>query len=365
MLRNIDMNELTSIFFELIQVSDGKLDCISRNLSDDEWLQVCRMAFRQSMLGIAFIGLDKLPKEQCPSKIPMVKMYNEAEKIRRKNLQFDSAVPLSADYFNGGGFRCVLLKGQGVARLYPVPESRTPGDIDMWVWGSRKEIAALARKGRPDAKLFYHHVECADISECELEAHFTPSWMFNPIHNSRLQRWFKSQFPLQEKNPVDFGGRMVPAADTEFNRVFILLHIFRHLFDEGVGLRQVQDYYYVLKQGFSEREREETLSVLRNVGLLGFASAVMYVLVKVFALESRYLLVEPSEREGEFLLSEILRSGNFGQFDDRNAGRADTGELANFVHRMKRMVRFLRYYPAEVISAPLFKLYNFFIRHFV
>ena len=38
-----------------------------------------------------------------------------------------------------------------------------------------------------------------------------------------------------------------------------------------------------------------------------------YLLREVFGLEDRCLLVPPSEKEGRFVLREVLRAGNFGQ----------------------------------------------------
>ncbi len=352
------------IFFELLQVYGGSRDRLSVCPDDDLWLEVCSIASDHRMLGIAFAAMDRLPKEQCPSKRPMVRMYSEAEKIKRLNDLLDKAVPQAVEYFASGGFRSVLLKGQGLARLYPVGSSRTPGDIDLWVAGSRKAISSLVRRTSPSSRTCYHHIECQQIGGCDLEAHFTPSWMFSPIHNARLQRWFSGQFEVQSRNLSDFGGVQVAVADAAFNRIYILLHIFRHLFDEGVGLRQVQDYLYVLRQGFTEAEKAETVALLGRFGLRRFASALMYVLQKVFALEDEYLLVEPRCKEGRFLLDEILRSGNFGACDEAS-GRRSHLESLEFLRRMRRIVRFARYYPLEVVGSPFFKIYNYFIRHLI
>lgn len=357
------MKELTSIFFELLQVADGSRESLSFAPDDNEWIEIGRIAYRQSMLGIVFYAIDRIPAIQCPSKRPLAKFFAESEKIRRQNQRFYETVPLAADHFASAGMQSILIKGQGLSDIYPDRYIRTPGDIDLWVRSDRKTIERFVRKERPDAKIFYHHIECKDINGCELEAHFTPSWMFNPLHNHRLQKWFDSEFERLKDNHSPFCGDGVSVPDASFNRVFILLHIFRHLFDEGVGLRQVQDYYYVLKQGFTAGEKSETVKMLKRFGLYGFAQALMYVMQAAFNIDAQYLIAGPCAQSGKFLLSEILQSGNFGHFDTRSGTTSSDSETSNFFRRMKRMIKFAGYFPSEVFCAPVFKFYNFFIRH--
>ena len=70
------------------------------------------------------------------------------------------------------------------------------------------------------------------------------------------------------------------------------------------------DYYYLLLRGFSEKERKETLHVLKDVGMCKFTAAVMYVMKDIFGLPDKYLLLEPNDRIGKMLVSEILMAGN-------------------------------------------------------
>ena len=154
----------------------------------------------------------------------------------------------------------------------------------------------------------------------------------------------------------------LPVPNLAFNRVYILVHIYRHLFAEGIGLRQLLDYYFVLCQGCTEAERAETMRVLRSLKMKRFAGAVMWVLKEVYGMDDRYMLTAPDEREGRFLLSEIMMAGNFGQYDERL--QHDRGESALHwgLRKVKRNFRFVRCYPSEVLWSPVFKLWHFFWR---
>ena len=151
---------------------------------------------------------------------------------------------------------------------------------------------------------------------------------------------------------------MIPTPTLAFNRVYILVHIYRHLFHEGIGLRQLLDYYFVLHQGFTEEERTETMRTLRSLRMQRFTAAVMWVLQEVFAMDDRYLLTDPNEEEGRFLLSEIMLAGNFGHYDVRIKRSAKVTEWGLFCRRVGRNLRFLRSYPSEVLWSPFFKLWH-------
>ncbi len=279
--------------------------------------------------------------------------------------------------FHKAGFECCLLKGQGNSLLYPTPSARTPGDIDLWVRSispdKRKEgvdkdarrIIAFARKMDPKAEFVYHHVECPPYKGTPVEAHYRPQFMFSLWHNSRLQHYFTRNSDRQFSNLVslydskdDDSKIAVPTA--EFNIVFQLSHIFNHLFHEGIGLRQLLDYYYVLMRLSDDEKRQDWEHILDRLGLLGLGRAVMWILVNSFGMDQTKCIVAPDSHRGRFVLNEIMMGGNFGQYDKRDHfGR---GHVGRNLQRLWRDARLLRYFPTEAMSEPLFRLWHFLWR---
>ena len=147
-----------------------------------------------------------------------------------------------------------------------------------------------------------------------------------------------------------------------FNRIFILLHIYRHLFEEGIGLRQLLDYYYVLQQGFTEQEKAATLQQLKELKMVRFAGAVMHVLKKVFAMDEKYFLTTPLEKEGDFLLKEILAGGNFGKYSQRYEAEMNGNLLQRAFARTAHNMIFARSYPSETLAAQPFRIWHYFWR---
>ena len=146
------------------------------------------------------------------------------------------------------GLRCCILKGQGNALMYPNPYSRTPGDIDVWVNASRERIMEYAQKKfelGDDIRL--QHLETS-LDGVPVELHFFPCSMNNPIYHARLQKWFKRNADLQCSHIVGLpdGAGDIAIPTMAFNVVYQLTHLYHHFFDEGIGMRQIIDYYYVV-----------------------------------------------------------------------------------------------------------------------
>ena len=433
------------MFYELLQIAIGNRDRFSQAPTVEEWRELFALAQKQAMVGIAFRGVEQLSEEQRPPKQLLMQWYMVTERIKKMNADLDRKALAVAEKFRGEGFPGVVLKGQGIAKLYVLrdnddendnchPEEniaqhnderltiseansqqptanlsiyRTPGDIDIWLFGERKEILDYVRRHVPDCKPVYHHVDFPVVEGLDIEVHFTPSWMNSPVTNRRLQQFFMGDRLEVKGDRLEVKGDRLevkgdglevkgdglevkgdglevighlegntthytlnakqaytelPVPSLAFNRVYILVHIYRHLFAEGIGLRQLLDYYFVLCQGFTEEEREETMRVLRSLKMERFASAVMWVLQAVYGMDDRYLLVAPDEREGGFLLDEIMLAGNFGQYDERLQHEQGESALHWGWRKVVRNFRFVRSYPSEVLWSPFFKLWHYFWR---
>lgn len=336
------------LFFELIRVALGAQEQLTSCPSSSEWTELFVLAQKQTLVGICFSGIEKLPPEQRPPKELLLQWWALTRKIEERNLIMDQRTAFATKYFRSNGFKTAILKGQGIAKLYPKPERRQSGDIDIWLDGGRKRIYNFARRNDPEGKLEgvnYHHVHYHLFDDTEVEVHIYPAYLHNPFLNRRLHRFFET-YPQTEN----------PTPSMAFNRVFILLHSYNHLLGHGVGLRQVMDYFYVLQQGFTEEERQETLEWLKRLKMTRFAEAMMWVMKEAFGIEEKYMLLEPNEKEGCFLLEEIFQTGNMGHYEKRNWGSLDS-PLSRFFYNLRRDWHFISHYPQEVLWQPWFSIW--------
>lgn len=328
-----------------------------------DWEELYSFAKKQTIAGVLFPGVKRLKQGGCkiPKKV-WLNWYMLEERIEKRNAELNKVCIEISKEFAEKGFSSCILKGQGNAQMYPNPESRMPGDIDIWLDGDIRRIVKLARQKAPTAKACYHHVDFGKYNGVEIEIHYRPAYINNLVCNRRLQRWFREMSYEQMSHKITLNNSLdeISVPTIAFNRIFQMAHISNHIINEGIGLRQLLDYYYLLKQGFSEEDRNQDELLLRRFGLYHVASAVMYILHELFGLQQEQLLVPFDERRGKFLLEEIMRAGNFGMYDKRLDG--NHSGIAKNISRLKRDVRFVRYFPSECLWEPAFRIYHFFWR---
>lgn len=352
---------MSTLFFELLQIALDRKTRLSAVLTPEQWRELYRMAIQQTLVGVIFAAVERLPQEQRPPKEVLLQWFMMKERIVKMNCLLNKRAVETQAFFRDEGFDCCILKGQGVATLYPNPLLRTSGDIDIWLGGGREKIYAFARDRVGLQGLTYQHIHYPLHEDAEVEVHVTPGHLFAPIPNHRLQRFFKVHAEAQWRHEVELpdgvGAISVPTA--EFNRVYILLHIYMHLFGEGIGLRQVLDYYYVLRQPATAESRERTVATLRELRMMRFARAMMWVMAEVFGLEEEYLITTPDEREGRFLLSEIMLAGNFGKYDARIDRTRHHQLLPRLYNSLRRNWKFFIRYPHEMVWDVPFRTWQY------
>ena len=435
------------IFFDFLRFCIGSAKEIPGSLKEVDWKELYAIAQKQALLGVLFHGIRQLPKELAPEQKLLMQWMVMAEMIRKQNIKlFQDSVKVCQNFVNEGFANCIL-KGQGNALLYPDPYMRTPGDIDIYLSGGRRKIMKYVDQVCPNQVMRYHHVDFP-VMKTAIEVHFTPSYMFCPIHNRRMQTWFEEVMGEQCNHrvslPDGYGEIHVP--QVSFNVIYILSHLYRHIFTEGIGLRQLLDYYYVVcdfckvyqissnhlsifsnhpvplsKEGStfspspsssgsgdvtapsrcSEPLRSKdggpskvspgcagwdrldgsgdttsacSLDVgsssfsacssvaldvvqreLKHLGLWKFAQAVMFVMKEVFGLSEDRMIAPMDEKEGRFLLDEIMRGGNFGQYDDRMGSKVGESKIHRYFRMNLRNLRFVKHYPTEAVYEPVFR----------
>lgn len=344
------------IFFDFLRFSIGSAKEIPDSLKKADWKELYAIAQKQALLGVLFYGIQRLPKELAPEQKLLMQWMAMAEKIRKQNIKlFQDSVKVCQN-FEDEGFANCILKGQGNALLYPDPYMRTPGDIDIYLSGGRRKIMKYVEQVCPNQVMRYHHVDFP-VMKTAIEVHFTPSYMFCPIHNRRMQKWFKEvmgeQCAHRVSLPDGYGEIHVPTAT--FNIIYILSHLYRHIFTEGIGLRQLLDYYYVLISDDLLLIRDRVQKEFKHLGLWKFAQAVMFVVKVVFGLSENRMIAPMDEKEGRFLLDEIMRGGNFGQYDDRMGSKGGESKIHRYFRMNLRNLRFVKHYPTEAVCEPIFR----------
>ena len=228
---------------------------MSKVIAGMDWQELYSFASKQALLGLCFEGIERLGKEY-PEELKqnpigrelLMTWMGKAQQIHRQNMKVNAVAGKLFSLLREDGMRCCVLKGQGNALMYPNPYSRTPGDIDVWVNASRERIMEYAQKKfelGDDIRL--QHLETS-LDGVPVELHFFPCSMNNPIYHARLQKWFRRNADLQCSHIVGLpdGAGDIAIPTTAFNVVYQLTHLYHHFFDEGIGMRQIIDYFLVV-----------------------------------------------------------------------------------------------------------------------
>ena len=236
------------IFFDFLRFCIGSAKEIPDSLKEADWKELYAIAKKQCLVGVLFDGIKKLPAEHVGMKKEILLQWMaESQMLEKANVRLNDAVIQVSEWFRKKGFRTCILKGQGNALMYPNPYSRTPGDIDIWVDGGDKRVISFVRSISPHEKACYHHIEFPSYKGVEVEVHYRPSFLLCFWHNRKLQKYYERVKEEQFSHRVMLGEQGEIAIPTmEFNLIFQLTHIYAHLMNEGIGLRQLLDYYYVL-----------------------------------------------------------------------------------------------------------------------
>lgn len=342
-----------TLFFELLQVALGRRDALSRVPTEKDWGSLFVDAHRQAMLGILFCGIEQLPAEQRPTGSLLRRWIAFVQRIEERNAKWDARSLTVLKKLSDLDLRATILKGQGLARLYgEMGKRRHCGDIDVFVDGGAKN--ALQKTSSLRGKTYdYKHAELQMWDNTEVEMHYRPEFIYSLSRNHRLQKWFATH--KEELFHVD-GEWVTPSL--EMNLFYILLHIYRHFFYQGVGMRQIVDYYFVLKNYNCQQTsagKDACMTAVKTIGMEPFARGLMWVMGEVLAMPREWMPWEPDEREGHFILAHVMEDGNFGLQYDRHSRLK--GNAEKMLRTLRHHLHLLRRYPIEVLSAPWWMIY--------
>ena len=422
-----------TLFFEFLQVAMGNRKSLSVGITDADWQQLFDYCKRQALIGVGFTAVEKLHAVGvvCPTALKM-KWMALALQIEQRNEKITKQCVELTKKYEHDGLQCCILKGQGNLLNYPeeLRLRRMPGDIDVWCIPPKDGLDIAVATGNKDVeyvkyrgvnavieyarmqfrlcgidkqpRAIYHHIDAPAIDGTEVEIHYKPSFCRSLIRNRRMRKWFAVHAYECTKNNCRYG---FPVPTTSVNVVYQMCHLFNHYFHEGIGLRQLMDYYYTLKIWHNDLEEKielesrgmlieghgsavmspsEVKAVLRSFGMARFAGAVMWVLNEVFENEEcrmkneewvlneecrmkneewpaelePWMICEPNEKEGRKLLEEIMKGGNFGQYDNRDAALKNGGMVKHGVWKLKRVLRLVRSYPEEALWEPVFRVWH-------
>ena len=208
------------LIFELLQVALGRRERLSMTPSASEWQHLHQLSEQQSLQGICYAAVKRLPKDQWPDEQNLIDWIWESQRIAERNKLLSERSAQIYEHLTQEGFDACLLKGQGNALLYgELSSQRQVGDIDIWTLPHdnpthqpKRRVVEYVRKRFPNAFLRFHHIEYPLFDDAEVEIHFSPVYLNNPFLNRKLNAWYEKQREEQMQHKVKMGDILCPAA---------------------------------------------------------------------------------------------------------------------------------------------------------
>lgn len=218
------------------------------------------------------------------------------------------------------GIAHMPVKGYYLRALYPVPEVRTFGDIDVLIHPEDRQKAhqlllSLGYQSENNWEPTYSYRKGAEYYELH-----TNLMDGNLDGRSDLQAYFAAAWAHAEP---DEGLRFRPAAD--FHLIYTVCHLAKHLYGGGAGLRMYLDVALYVRHFDSVLEWDKIADEFSTLHLWDFFCTVMNACRVWFGVESGCPLPQSDGEALAELLDYTLDADLFGHLRDHGVVRLRNG----------------------------------------
>ena len=352
-LLKICLQDEPKVTDKLINLSNGHID----------WIDLLDFAARQGVIGVYWRGIELIFKSPTPLNKPtddeVMEWWGEVNDIKKRNEDLFKKTAFVSNTFRKEGFENCILKGQGNAMMYPDPYLRTPGDIDIWLKGDRVEITSYINKMFPNEKGGKLHIAFPIFKDTLVEVHYIPNTLANPFAFYYLKGFYKDNQEKQMSNFISLpNGRSITFPLPYFNIIHQLGHIMGHYLYEGISLKQLVDYFYVMKKfHYWNKTNEDSyrsfdiIQILKRTGLNKFAKVIMYIMLEEFGINPDYLYTTEDKKGGVLVFNSIVDEINPHSYTLHNMQNLSLYNSISERQKLKayRTFTLFPYFPGETI----------------
>lgn len=312
-------------------VTEGKTD----------WSRLLDMAKAH---GVASLIYDKAMEAD---NIPLA-VKSDIEEITRGVVQRNYRLLFLCKYLvtnlKQAGIDVLVMKGAATASLYPVPEYRKSGDVDLLLPDVKRlneavEVLKSCGCRYEEEQHSHHHVVFRTPENIEVELH---TMLAEPFDNRRMNDYMAERLSYCIENVCvrNCMGIEFEILTPGYHAYELLLHMLQHFLRAGFGLKLLCDWVVFWNGETDESERECYLGLVRESGIKGFSDMITLVCVKYLGLkEENIAWMKPDKQlQCDEFLEEILEAEEFGKNDsDRMVAMRDDslmGYVREFHHQM-------------------------------
>ena len=320
-------------------------------LKEDEWESLYVLAGKQAVQGVVWDGIRLLPPDWAPPRKCLAQWLLAVQRIAERHADMEQRMEEQAVWWNRKGLTSVMLKGHGVAAMYPCPEHRVCGDID-WYFPAAQEWEAASRLAEKKG--------AALEGDSDGDVHYT--WGDTLVEHHR--NWVHLSRPSsiqilkaleKEEGYEEWNGKKVLAPLP--NLLLLNTHILKHALVLGIGLRQLCDLAMAYRHYEGRYDAKRLKQLLGQLGLLKWTAVLHTVLVEVLGMPVRYLPYPLEQKEKIApLMQQIWKDGNFGMYREEKQRYTEMKRRAKAKYVLtawwEKATLFWKYAPQEWVWRP-------------
>ena len=329
------MTKTEKILLSLVEIAiNGEREVATTDFSGVEWNKVLSLSVRQSVVGLAFDALERLPESCRPKRETFLKLCGYVAMIEGAYSRHKKVVFSLADFYATNGFRMMLLKGYGLSLAWPVPNHRPTGDIDIFL-GSGDSNGAPSFGVKPvwqDAdKVLEQNLEISVDNSHHHHSVFTYKGTMVENHYDFINRYSQRSsrsFEQVLKSLVSVNFRVHPECPNlylpsdDFNALFLLKHCASHFEATQMTLRQTLDWLLFVKGHHASIDWERLYFYLHKYGLERFADILSAIGVDYLGMSADIFY---SIEQDKALVSRVLSDILSPEFKEHENGTLKSG----------------------------------------
>ena len=345
---------------ELIKLALG-VDCDRSIFTAIDIQALFDAAQGQTVLGLAIDGLERLsrPLPNREDRMILFSWIGAREVILQQNVLHKKTLRRIHELLKNNGIQEVFMKGVTVALRYPSPLHRAVGDIDFVVARRdfKRTLKTLEEIAKVDYDLVHEHHGMAHIGDITLEPHYKVHNYQYEANDKAMHEIFDEVFPNKLRF-VDIDGEQIPMFPPTMESVFLISHMVNHVYEEGLGLRQVIDYRQLLEKDGGKIDWTLHTEYLQRMHMTRAFHTFTRICETYLGLSTDICNLQYTNSEKQLadkMMDDIMNVGNFG----RNAYIFDHsskwGEAKNYLWVLSRCIRLGGLCRTESMSWPLAK----------
>lgn len=325
----------------------GHSDELYRVIDSESAIKVLDESRRQAVQGIVFDALSK-SGVILPSQV-VLSEYGMMQSIRRRNSYVDSVISEFVSVMDSIGIEYVMMKGQSVGTYYPDGQLRVSGDVDFYC---DADNFARAERELPNALGVVIDDENARLHKMfEFKGvHFEMHFKLFHFYDKRLDGEWENIVSSDTGGSFMCGETAVRTFSPTLHAFFLFLHIYKHLMELGIGIRQFCDFAVFLHAMKDQIDYVRLCEWLDKFGMMTAFRACGCIVTDCLGLPTDDLPVSLDERDrhnAKGILAVVFHRGNMGKY---NKIGGFSGLLHNIEAMFIKLSHFMRFYSL----APMF-----------